>query len=273
VLKRALAQSFWSSYDCLGVLVLGNLLWVALTVPLLALLFFAGSPLYRAWPYVFYLCAVPVVFVGPPSAGLAAMARQLAETGETSLGVFWTGVRHRLFRALFLMVGAVLATMTFSASFLFYAGGVVDSLGRLGNMTAAGLSLWSIVILAGMACYWLPVADAIPGRQLKLWSVVRRGALLTLDNPGHTLGLLILTAIMVVFWCGTGLGIAVIGASAIHVFHAHALRVLQERYTTASDLTGRGRPATRRAVREALAEQWASEPKRSLRELMRPWDS
>jgi hypothetical protein len=273
VLKRALVRSFWSAYDSLGVLVLGNLLWIVLTAPLLALLFFAGSPLYRAWPYVFYLCAIPVVFLGPPSAGLAAMARRLVDTGETSLSVFWTAVKHRLVRSVFLMTGAVLTTMIFSASFLFYARGVVDSLGRLGNMTAAGLSLWSIVILAGMTCYWLPVADAMPGRQLRLWSVIRRGALLTLDNPGHTLGLLILTVVMVAFWCGTGLGVAVIGASAIHVFHAHALRVLQERYTMASDLKGRGRPATRRAVREALAEEWAAEPRRSLRELMRPWDS
>ncbi len=273
MLKRALLRSFWSAYDSLGVLVLGNVLWIALTLPMLGLLFLAGSPLFRAWPYVFYLCAVPVVFLGPPSAGLAAMARRLAETGETSLEVFWTGVRHRLYRALFLMTVGVLATMIFSASFLFYGSGVVESLGRLGNMTAAGLSLWSIVILAGMTCYWLPVADAVPGRQLRLWSVIRRGALLTLDNPGHTLGLLILTVIMAAFWCATGLGVAVIGLSAIHVFHAHALRVLHERYTMASALAGRGLQATRRTVRDALAEEWAAEPKRSLRELVRPWDS
>jgi hypothetical protein len=78
---------------------------------------------------------------------------------------------------------------------------------------------------------------------------------------------------MSVFWAGTAVGLAVIGVSAIRVFHAHARRVLHERYEIAGALAGRGRPSDRRSVRAALLEEWAREPRRTLRELIRPWDA
>lgn len=273
MLTRALSRSFWSTYDSLGTLVIGNVLWLALTAPFIGLLFLAGLPIYRTMPYVFYLCAPAVLFLSPASAGLAEMASRLIDTGDTTVATFWAGVRQHFFRALFLMSGAVLATMILSGSFLFYSRGVVESLGRVGNMTAAGLALWALVILAGTTCYWMPVAVGVRGRKPQLWLVVRRSALLTLDNPAYTLGVLAVTVVMSVFWAGTALGLAVIGVSAIRVFHAHARRALHERYEVASALAGRGRPADRQSVRKAMLEQWAAEPSRSLRELIRPWDT
>ncbi|MBT3266554.1 DUF624 domain-containing protein [Candidatus Poribacteria bacterium] len=273
MLKRTLAMSFWTAYDALGTLVIANLLWLALTAPFVGLLFLAGLPIYRSMPYVFYLCAPAVLLLNPASAGLAEMTQRLADGGEAPVALFWRGVKQHFFRALFLMSGAVLATMILSASVLFYTRGVFESLGRFGNTTAAGLSLWALVILAGMTCYWMPVAMAVPGRKPRLWTIVRRAALLTVDNPAYTLGVLLVTVVMAVFWAGTGVGLAVIGVSAIRAFHSHARRVLHERYETAAALSGRGRPSDRRSVREALLEEWASEPRRSLRELIRPWDA
>ena len=273
MLTRVLSRSFWSAYDSLGTLVVANLLWLALTAPFLGLLFLAGLPIYRSMPYVFYLCAPAVLFLSPASAGLAELAGRLTDTGETTVATFWAGVRQHFFRALFLMSGAVLATMILSASFLFYSRGVVESLGRIGNMTAAGLALWALVILAGTTCYWMPVVVGVRGRKPQIWSVVRRSALLTLDTPAYTLGVLVVTVAMSIFWAGTVLGLAVIGFSAIRVFHAHARRVLHERYDVAAALAGRGMPTDRNSVRRALREQWDAEPRRSLRELIRPWDS
>ena len=162
--------------------------------------------------------------------------------------------------------------MVLGASVVFYGGGVLALLGRWGNVTLAGFSVWVAVILAGMGCYWMPIAVGVPGKSPRIGFILKRAALLTLDNPGFTLGVLLTTVVATLFWAATGLGLLVLWMSFISVFHAEARRTLRERYDIAERLAAKGDPVSRRDVTRALRKRWAREPRRHLRELFRPWD-
>ena len=271
-LRRALSRSLWSLYDSLGMLILANLLWFLLTLPFLLLVVLVSMPLFGEVPLAVYLAGAAAIFHNPAGLALAETAQRLAETDGASLGDFWRGLRVHFFRGMLLMTAAALISVALCASFLFYAGRVWSGLGLVGNMLAAGLTVWAFAFFAASACYWSPVAVRVEGDSPRVLFTLKRAALLTLESPLFTFGAACVTLIMAVFWLATVVGVPLMGMSCIRLFHAHARLTLHERREAAEAVSARGEAVTRRAVMEELRRKWAEEPKRRLRDLAKPWD-
>jgi hypothetical protein len=273
LLTQVVSRSLWHFYDALGRLLVANLIWSAVTTPLsVAVVFF--SRLFDAPLSTVVLASVlPVVFLNPTSLALGEMTHRLAETGDTDLRTFASGLRQHAVRGVLLMSVGALITTVLGVSLLFYGNATFTPLGQTLNAAATGVTIWAILLVAGMSVYWVPVAVGLPGRSPRLGFTFKRSALLTLEAPGLTAGVLLLTVAATLFWVGTVLGAFAFWMGFVRVLHAETHQILRERQDAAARLRNRGTPPTRLAVRAELKRVWDEQPKRRLRELLRPWDA
>jgi hypothetical protein len=271
MLRRTVSRAIWHTYDALGRLLLANVAWFLLSVPWVAFLYWMSRRFAHPFAAVVMLGVVPVAFLNPAAAGLAEMAQRLAETGDTELRTFWRGIRTNFSRAMLLMSAGVLLTMLVGSSVVFYGRGVLGVLGPAGNAAAAGMSVWVGVVLSGMACFWMPVAVGTPGKRPRVGFIMKRSALLAGGSPVFALGLVALTAAVAAFWVGTVVGVVALGMSSLRVLHAEARQMLREREEAAGRVAAQGESPTRQRVRRELLAGWAAMPRRSVRELIRPW--
>ncbi len=268
MLRTALSRTFRSVYDALGSLVLGNVVWFALTAPWCALLYVLIRRETGTFLMIGAACVVPIAFLNPGSAGLALMGQQLAQTGETRLRTYWTGLRAHVFRSLLLMSLGVLTTMVLGSGVAYYLGGGLALLGRLGNLVGAVATGGFGALVAASGCYWLPVAVGVPGKPPRIVFVLRRSWGLALDGPGFALGVFGVTLAQVVFWSATVLGVVTVGMGVIAVFQAQARHVLFDRADVVAELQRSGVRVTRHEIKTGLRARWASEPRLRLRDIV-----
>jgi len=214
-----------------------------------------------------------VAFLNPASYALGEMAQRLAETGETNLATFWRGLRQHAPRSLLMMSVGALAETMLGVSLLFYGSATLSALGVVGNYAATGWTLWVALFLGAMGVYWVPIGVGLRGTSPRVGETLKRSALLVLEAPGLAAGVLFLTVFATLFWAATGIGVFVFWMSFVRVLHAEARHVLRERSDARERLRQRGEPPTPQALRAELLRMWANQPKRRLRELLRPWDA
>lgn len=269
---RVLSRSLWHFYDALGGLLVANLLWAAATIPLgWGVVMF--SRLFEAPLSIVLLGGVlPVAFLNPTSLALGEMTQRLAETGETDLRTFWWGLRRHAFRGMALTGVGVLATLVLGINLVFYGNAIFTPLGKGGNTAATGVILWALLWTGGMSLYWVPVAVEAQGKSPRVGFTLWRSALWTLQVPGLTAAMLLTTVIATLFWTGTGVGMLTCGMSFVRVLHAETFQVLRERQEALERLRHAGKTPSRKALREELHRLWATQSKRRLRELLRPWE-
>lgn len=273
MLRKLFVRTFWTVYDHLGLLLLASLGWTALSWPWWGGVLLLARALRPPLSELTLLALIPVTALNPASLGLAALARELVRTGEATAGLFWTGLRRHLFRSLWLMAFGALVALILGSSWAVYSAERLPLVGRWGNRIAAGLTVWVVLFALLAGSYWSPLAADLSGRRIGLKTVLYRSALLTLDNPGFTLGVALLCWASWAFWAATGLGLFVLAAGWSAVLQRHARDLLGEKYEVVETLRQEGRPISRAAVRAALQERWRQEPQRSWRELIRPWDA
>lgn len=269
---RVLSRSLWHFYDALGSLLVANLLWTLVTIPLCGgVVIF--SRLFEAPLSVVLLGGIgPVAFLNPTSLALGEMTQRLAEIGETNLRTFWWGLRRHLLRGMVLMSVGVLVTLVLGINLVFYGNALFTPLGKIGNTVATGIIFWALLGTGGMSLYWVPVAVGMRGKSPRVGFTLWRSALLTLQSPGLTAAMLLTTVVATLFWTGTVLGMLTCGMSFVRVLHAETHQVLREQQEVLERLRQAGETPTRRALREELRRLWATQPKRRLRELFRPWE-
>ena len=270
---QVISRSLWRFYDALGRLLLANLIWFAATAPLCAAVVFFARVFDPPLSTVVLASVVSVAFLNPASFALGEMTQRLAETGDTDLATFWSGLRQHAVRAVLIMSVDALATSVLGMSLLFYGNATLASLGTIGNYAATGLTIWAALFLGAMSLYWVPVGVGLPGRSPRVGFTIKRSALLVLEAPGLSAGVLLLTVVSTLFWVGTVLGAFAFWMSFERVLHAEARQILRERYDAVVRLRNRGESPTRVAVRAELQRVWADQPKRRLKELLRPWDA
>ena len=222
LLRPAFRRAIWTTYDHIGLLVLANLLWLAL--------------------------CLPVVTAPAATAGLFHLARRISNSQDVSLRDFFVGFRRHFLPALKLGLVDLAAILVLWINIDFYSH-------LRGGATIPGMVLAAAMIWVG-AFFWLMHAHLYPllvGSESSLRQLLRKSALLTLDNLGFTIGIAFQALSLSVLCVITGAGLVLINASAVAVLLVSGHREVLRRYDS--------------EVPPPPAET------RTWRDLWRPWES
>lgn len=223
ILRPTFKRFLWNSYDHIGLLVAANLLWL--------------------------LLCLPVVTAPAATAGLFHLARGIADHEPVGIRNFFQGFRGHFLPAL--KAGCftlgVAAVLWVNVDFYSHLGGRASIPGML--LAAAMIWLGGFVLL--MHAHILPL---IVAGERSLRAVLRKSALLTLDNPGFTIGITVQAVSVAALCVLTGAG-AVLGlGSFLSVLLTTGHRELLKKYSPDAE-----------AAREP-------EETRTLRDALRPWE-
>ena len=199
ILRPTFKRFMWHAYDHLGLLVVANLLWLAL--------------------------CVPVITAPAATAGLFALARRITDGEHVSLADFFLGFRADFLPAL--KVGS----FTLAAVLLLWVN--VDFYSHLGGWaTLPGMLLAAVMIWAGAFLLLMHVhAHALIARgDVALRTVLRKSALLVLDNIGYSVGVSIQALSVAVISLVTGAGAVLVLGSFVALLLSCGHRELLKRY-------------------------------------------
>lgn len=195
---------FWNTYDYLGTLIVINILWLLLALPLVTL---------------------PLAF-----AGLFRVTGHIAAYEETGIRDFFAHTRGDLRRS-FLLCGLYAGVLILlAANVLFYVRLMEDW--PWTGAILSGVMMWLIVFVCMTAVYTLPLMlrEQVPVRQ-----IVRKGVYLVVDNPRHSFALLAAGALVMAFSLASGVGLLFLGLGAIGVLFSTGLREILKRYEQRED--------------------------------------
>lgn len=182
LLRTAFRQFFWLSYDHIGLLILGNLLWILLSLPL--------------------------VTAPAATAGLFHLTAKIARREDASLRDLLVGFRL-FFRpaTMIALVDAVVAAILWvNVDFYSHLGGRAS----IPGMLFAGLIIWATAFWILIHAHLFPL---LIGGESSVRSLFRKSAILTLHNPAFTIGLTVQNISVTVISAMTGIGLfAVAGA-------------------------------------------------------------
>ncbi len=224
MLRPTFKRFFWHTYDHLGTLIGANVLWLVV--------------------------CLGVVTAPAATAGLFYLARRIAAEEDAHISDFWVGFRRDFVPSL--KLGAF--TLAVAALFWFNA----DFYGRLrgglafGGTALATLLVWSGAFLVLMHAHLHPL---LAGGERGLARLLKKSALLVLDNTGFTVGITLQAFVLAVICLVTGIGLLLVLASLLATLLATGHRELLKKYF----------PEPPDAVQP--------DETRTLRDLWRPWDS
>jgi len=199
ILRPTFRRFLWNAYDHIGLLVIANLLWVAL--------------------------CLPVITAPGATAGLFLLARKIANGEEVHARDLFVGFRRDV------LPGLKVGAFTLVAGFILWVA--VDFYSHLGGwprfpgILLAGALIWAGLFLILMHAQLHPLsADGERG----LPTAIRKAALLTLDNVGYTVGIAVQALLVTLLCILTGAGLVLILGSALAVLLATGHRELLKRY-------------------------------------------
>ena len=224
LLRPAFKRAVWSTYDHIGLLVLTNLLWVVL--------------------------CLPVVTAPAATAGLFHVSRELARGKDASLRDFFVGFRLRFFPALKVGLVDLAALLVLWVNVDFYSrlrGGAA-----IPGMILAAAMVWVATFYLLMHAHLYPL---LAGGESSLRQLLRKSALLTLDNLPYTICVTLQALSLSVLCVLTGAGLVLINGSAVAVLLTTGHRELLRKYSADPEKS------------PELPET------RTLRYIWRPWES
>jgi len=199
LLARSFKRFFWLTYDHLGLMLLANLLWLALSIG--------------------------VVTMPAATAGLVALARRVAAGEDASARDLLRGFREHFVPAL--KVGlfdlAVLLVLWVNIDFYSHLSG---------RAQIPGFALAAVLVWA--AAFWvlmhIHIYAVLVDGERHLRPIVRNAALLTLDNPTFTIGAALQSFMLIMLSILTGVGVIGIMSSLLSLLHATGHRELLRKY-------------------------------------------
>jgi uncharacterized membrane protein YesL len=199
ILGPAFRRFLWNCYDHLGLLIVANLLWLVLLVP--------------------------IVTAPAATAGLFEIARRIANREEVSVRDFFLGFRRDLLPA------SRVGGLTLLSGFLLWVA--IDFYSHLGGwaslpgMFLAAALVWIATFFLLMHIHLHPLI-ATGDRGLK--TLLRKAGLLVLDNVGYTVGIAVQALMVAVICTLTGAGLVLILGSCLAVLLSTGHRELLKRY-------------------------------------------
>jgi uncharacterized membrane protein YesL len=223
ILRPTFRRFLWNSYDHIALLTLANLLWLAL--------------------------CLPVITAPAATAGLFHLARKIADHEAVAIRDFFEGFREHFFPALragALML-AVAVILWVNVDFYSHLGGRA----AIPGMLLAAVMIWIAAFVILIHAHLFPLIVEGEGRT---GAALRKSALLTLDNPGFTIGITVQALSVGALCVLTGAGLVLALGSLHAVLLATGHRELLKKYFPDSDA--------------------AQEPPetRTLRDAVRPWE-
>lgn len=276
MIGRLLYHWFWNFYDYLGTYVLTGILFTLVLMGVLAAApaigLGGGVLLFTGLLFCFLVSVIML-------SGLLPFASMGARGLPARFGDLWAGMKNHK-----LAVGKVLAVF-FVANFVLFVGirfyaaigadSPVPALKTAGTVLAAAL-LWGMLFLFLFA---LPVFGGMftPDTELSLRAVLRRGVLLFVLKPGVWITALVLFVLYLGVSYLTKIGFIFILPVTVSLITTAAFLV--EQYAgflaDAKRELGDDQPLKRYKLRaNELSLAWeAQQPKRTLKELIKPWEA
>ncbi len=206
LLRPAFKQFFWLTYDHIGLLILANLLWI--------------------------LLSLPIVTAPAATAGLFYLASRITRRENPSLRDLLTG--FRLFFRPALVIGlvdtAIAIILWINIDFYSHLGGRAS----IPGMLFAGLIIWATVFWILIHAHLFPLL--IDGER-RPRSLFRKSAILTLHNPAFTIGITVQNISVTVICALTGVGLLAIAGGLTAILLTTGHRSLLSRYNPDSPQT------------------------------------
>jgi uncharacterized membrane protein YesL len=219
ILRPTFKRFLWNSYDHIGLLVLANLLWLAL--------------------------CLPVITAPAATAGLFHLARRIANHEPASIRDFFEGFREHFFPALRVgaLVLAVAVILWVNVDFYSHLGGRATVPGML----LAAVMIWIGVFAVLIHAHLFPL---IVHGERGTRAALRKAALLTLDNPGFTIGITVQALSVSALCVITCAGLVLALGSLLAVLLTTGHRELLKKYFPDSEAAGE--PPENRTLRDAV---------------------
>ncbi len=238
---------FWLFYDHLGSVIALNLLWSALNIPYALIAYTIAKISLPMGPWVALggmVIAVQVALFSPPSLVLYWAGASWVRRREISLREMWSRLKGQYGRAQLLQLILLFASSALLLNAAFYR----DFSGLFGLFLSA-LMAWVLIALLLVSLYVVPV---LVTQDTNVGNTLRQSALLAVTHLGHSLlqGIVFCLFLAVGALSGIGLFCGVFAAWGLW-FSVYLRGVLIE-YT---------------------GERWEDEEHRSLRDIIRPWES
>ena len=224
VLRPTFQRFLWNTFDHLGLLVVANLIWVGL--------------------------CLPVVTAPASTAALFHLGRKIAAGEEVTVRDFLIGFRVHFVPSL--KAGAftlaAVAVVWVNVDFYSHFGGRAT----LPGMLLAATMVWVGAFVTLMHVHVLPL---IVHGERSLRAALRKSALLVLDNPGFTIGIAVQALSVAVLSVITGAGLVLALGSFLAVLLTTGHRELLKKYFP--DSPEATEPDETRVFRD-LVKPWAS---------------
>ena len=215
VLKKWLADS----YEYLGLVLMSSFIWFSITLGGLALItnFKSRPALVLALLGIFY-----AFVIAPMTSAVFNLAKKMVTRDDPSLLELLQGFRGFFAVSWTLGVAQIFVSFLIVANAWFYLthGGIV--LRILGVLALYVLILWMM-----SAVYHFPMLiEQRPGT----FKIIKRGFLITLDNPGFTAGVFLAIILLTCFSAATLLGMPLLYIGMLSILETRALRAVFVKY-------------------------------------------
>lgn len=281
MIRRFLYHGFWNFYDYLGTYAL---LGAAQTFVALALLYVGSCAMALPIPAAARILTTGIVLVGmlclfaASCAGLFPFAQKAAQDLPARFSDFRAGIRQRFGRYLLLTILAAAAAAVIAANVRFY---LLVAHKNEGTFLATAMGIisaafgWAFLVFSSYAASVFATAAACEP-SVPLRSVLRRAFVVMAIAPGFWLFALIfwavIAAICIVSHAGIIFvipGLASAASTGVRLISQHGDFLAEARTHIGAS---QSLAAYKRKAAE-LAEEWeARQPKRTLRELLKPWE-
>lgn len=205
---RMFVKALKTSYEHIGKVMWVNLVWFGLGfAPFLAITYL---PLNNS---IFFGAAIIGTFItlGGATAAVNYMMNRIIAKEETSLKDFWEGFRKFFVRGSILLFFGVLGFVILVFN-IWFSGNYPSTI----FMILAGFWIWGIIYLYSMLQFVFPF---LTQQNAGVFTILKRAALITLDNPLASVILLVFSLIVIV--------LSVLLVAPILIFTASFMALLQ----------------------------------------------
>lgn len=215
---KTLKRSLGDAYDYLGLVLLCSFVWFGITL--------GGLSVLRLIPSIFarfaFLAGFYVLITAPLTAGVFAVAGKIVTRDDPSPLDVFRGAGQFLTLTWRLALGQLIVTVLILANAAFYLTHESLWIKAIGVLFVYAGLVWAL-----SAMYHYPILiEQRPG----VLKVLKRGLLLTLDNPAFTVGVFSVIILLTCF-CGiTLLGLPLLYMGVASIFQTRALRALFVKY-------------------------------------------